>query len=214
MIYSDQDNGARTESARPCKEAAFYLQILIADGMLVSHLVILLSINITFIDCFQLYRCFVLYGRSWKIILLPSVLWIGILACLIVQILSFYVRDNFFLATRNAVSYLTLLLPIIMNLVISGEPFAVMLNTQNKHNTSSHGVSSPDHVQGTRRCQTLWEFRLDKEPYPFRRSCCHPNRSGIQRCVHVVHYSCVCLGVRRIPVLCLRAVHQKHISNH
>jgi hypothetical protein len=40
----------------------FFLQILLGDGMLI-------------------YRCFVVYGRSWRVIAFPSLLWLGTATC-------------------------------------------------------------------------------------------------------------------------------------
>jgi hypothetical protein len=46
-MYSDKGKKAWTESIRSRKEAAFYLQIFAVDGILVSYLAILLSIDMT-----------------------------------------------------------------------------------------------------------------------------------------------------------------------
>ncbi|PFH49606.1 hypothetical protein AMATHDRAFT_62843 [Amanita thiersii Skay4041] len=35
-------------------------------------------------DCVLLYRCWVIYGRKWTVIILPAILWLGTIVCIII----------------------------------------------------------------------------------------------------------------------------------
>jgi hypothetical protein len=87
-----------------------------------------------FMDSFQLYRCFVLYGRCWKIIILPSVLWIGILPCWLIQVIASHME----VGVGDAINYLASVLPIVLNLIISGGLF--ICHGKYKKMTSTPGL--------------------------------------------------------------------------